>query len=84
MTLLIHESNKSEDLFLKVGTDPDPKSTKNDEFNNGLTIIKIFLEGGKMDNWKEIATRCMGVSEEITMGVHRMYTLYNTGTDHQN
>jgi len=80
MTLLIHEGKKAEDLFLKDGTLPDPSSTDNAEFKIVLTIIKRLLEAGETDKWNKIASRCMGVSEETTTGVHRLYTMEKTGS----
>jgi len=79
MTLIIHEGKKAEDLFLKDGTVPDPSSTDNAEFKIVLTIIKRLLEGGETDKWNKIASRCEGVSEETTTGVHRLYTMEKTG-----
>merc|ERR1711906_40210 len=75
MTLLIHEGKKAEDLFLKDGTVPDPESTDNAEFKIVLTIIKRLLESGETDKWNKMASRCKGVSEETTTGVHRLYTM---------
>ena len=80
MTLIIHEGKKAEDLFLKDGTLPDPSSTDNAEFKIVLTIIKRLLEAGETDKWNKMATRCMGVSEETTTGVHRLYTMEKTGS----
>ena len=80
LTLLIHEGKKAEDLFLKDGTLPDPTSTDNAEFKIVLTIIKRLLEAGETDKWNKIANRCMGVSEETTTGVHRLYTMEKTGS----
>jgi len=80
MTLLIHEGKKAEDLFLKDGTLPDPTSTDNAEFKIVLTIIKRLLEAGETDKWNKIASRCMGVSEETTTGVHRLYTMEKAGS----
>merc|ERR1711957_598063 len=80
MTLLIHEGKKAEDLFLKDGTLPDPTSTDNAEFKIVLTIIKRLLESGETDKWNKMASRCHGVSEETTTGVHRLYTMEKTGT----
>jgi len=80
MTLLIHEGKKAEDLFLKDGTLPDPTSTDNAEFKIVLTIIKRLLEAGETDKWNKIAKRCMGVSEETTTGVHRLYTMEKNGS----
>jgi len=75
MTLLIHEGKKAEDAFLKDGTLPDPSSTDNAEFKIVLTIIKRLLEAGETDKWNKIASRCEGVSEETTTGVHRLYMM---------
>merc|ERR1712045_621388 len=80
MTLLIHEGKKAEDAFLKDGTLPDPSSTDNAEFKIVLTIIKRLLESGVTDKWNKVAKRCMGVSEETTTGVHRLYAMDKAGT----
>merc|ERR1711892_1169152 len=80
MTLIIHEGKKAEDLFLKDGTLPDPTSTDNAEFKIVLTILKRLLEGGETDKWNKLATRCVGVSEETTTGVHRLYTMEKNGS----
>jgi len=80
MTLLIHEGKKAEDLFLKDGTLPDPTSTDNAEFKIVLTIIKRILNTGVTDKWNRLAKRCVGVSEETTTGVHRLYTMEKTGS----
>ena len=88
MTLFIHEGKKAEDLFLKDGTLPDPDSTDNAEFKIVLGIIKRLLEAGETDKWNKIAKRCMGVSEETTTGVHRLYIIekqvyLNNKSNHQ-
>jgi adenosylhomocysteinase len=80
MTLIIHEGKKAEDLFLKDGTLPNPDSTDNAEFKIVLSIIKRLLEAGETDKWNKIASRCQGVSEETTTGVHRLYTMEKTGS----
>jgi adenosylhomocysteinase len=80
MTLIVHEGKKAEDVFLKDGTLPDPASTDNAEFKIVLTIIKRLLVAGETDKWNTIATRCMGVSEETTTGVHRLYTMEKAGS----
>merc|ERR1712032_1022430 len=54
-------------------------STDNAEFKIVLTIIKRLLESGETDKWNKIATRCHGVSEETTTGVHRLYTMEKNG-----
>merc|ERR1712115_165859 len=80
MTLIIHEGKKAEDLFNANGTLPDPSSTDNAEFKIVLTIIRRLLEAGETDKWNKIAKRCMGVSEETTTGVHRLYTMEKSGS----
>jgi adenosylhomocysteinase len=80
MTLIIHEGKKAEDLFLKDGTLPDPTSTENAEFKIVLTILKRILLTGETNKWNQIATRCHGVSEETTTGVHRLYIMEKTGS----
>ena len=83
MTLLIREGKKAEDLFLKDGTIPDPNFMQNFEFNILQTIIKHQLEGVETDKWNKIVNICMEFSEEIFAGVHHMYTMEKTGTNHQ-
>lgn len=80
MTLLIHEGKKAEDLFLKDGTLPDPSSTDNAEMKIVLTILKRLLESGVTDKWNKMAKRCVGVSEETTTGVHRLYQMEKAGS----
>uniref|UniRef100_A0A6U5LHG6 Adenosylhomocysteinase n=2 Tax=Corethron hystrix TaxID=216773 RepID=A0A6U5LHG6_9STRA len=80
MTLLIHEGKKAEDLFLKDGTLPDPTSTDNAEMKIVLTILKRLLESGVTDKWNKMAKRCVGVSEETTTGVHRLYQMEKAGS----
>ena len=84
MTLLIHEGKKVEDLFLKDDTIPDPRSTDNAQFMILQTIVKRQLEVGETDKWNKIVNTCMGVSEETSTGVHHLYTMEKTGTNHQN
>ena len=83
MTLLVYEGKKAEYLFLKDVTIPDPSSMENDEFKIVQTIIKRQLEGGEIDKWNKIVNTCMGVSEKTSTGVHHIYTMEKTGTNHQ-
>ena len=83
MTLLIHKSNNTEDLFLKVGTIPEPISREYVELKNLLTIIKHLRDGGHMYKWKKNPIRCIEVSKDTTTGVHCMYTVEKTGAKHQ-
>merc|ERR1719213_979103 len=47
--------------------------------SRSFTIIKRLLESGETDKWNKIASRCHGVSEETTTGVHRLYTMEKNG-----
>ena len=71
-------------MFLKDGNISDPISTGNVKFDIVQTIIKRQLEGGKTDKWNKIVNICMRVSEETSTGVHHLYTMEKTGSNHQN
>ena len=83
MTLFIHDGKKTEGFFLTDGTIPGPIFTYNVDFNIFQSIIKSELEGGETDKWNKIVNTCMGFSEETFTVVHHMYTIQNTGTNHQ-
>lgn len=78
-TLIIHEGVKAETAFQKDGTLPDPNSTDNPEFKIVLSVIKETLKKDPK-KWTKIAERLMGVSEETTTGVKRLYDMQNNGT----
>nr|ADJ96635.1 S-adenosyl homocysteine hydrolase [Dunaliella salina] len=74
-TLLIHEGVKAETAYAKDNKNlPDPDSTSNAEFKIVLTIIK---EGLAKDptRWTRMAKNIVGVSEETTTGVKRLYEM---------
>ncbi|CAN6580213.1 unnamed protein product [Malus baccata var. baccata] len=77
-TLLIHEGVKAEEEFAKSGTLPDPSSTDNQEFQLVLTIIR---DGLKTDpkRYHKMKDRLVGVSEETTTGVKRLYQMQASG-----
>eukprot|EP00494_Astrolonche_serrata_P030662 UN30930 len=73
-TLLIHEGVKWEQSYEKDKKLPDPKSTDNLEMKQVLTIIaKTLKEEPK--KWTDMAKNIVGVSEETTTGVHRLYAM---------
>ena len=62
MTLLIYEGKKSEDLFLRDDTIPDPSSIDNAECpNHHQALTKGWRDGLAEEKFN----KCMGVSEEI-------------------
>ncbi|EFN51251.1 S-adenosyl-L-homocysteine hydrolase [Chlorella variabilis] len=78
-TLLIHEGVKAEEAFEKDGSKPDPASTDNPEFQIVLRIIRDGLEKDPK-KWRKMAAKLVGVSEETTTGVKRLYEMTASGT----
>jgi len=79
MTLLIHEGVKWEDSFAKDGIVPDVDAETDEELKCVKRIIRDSLRS-KPNQWHEVAKKCVGVSEETTTGVHRLYQRANAGT----
>lgn len=78
-TLLIHEGVKAEEEFEKSGKLPDPTSTDNVEFQIVLGLIKEGLKTNPT-KYRTMRDRLVGVSEETTTGVHRLYQMQLNGT----
>jgi len=78
-TLLIHEGVKREAEFKASGAIPDPASTDNEEFKCVLGLIRDSLKTDPQ-KWTKMATACVGVSEETTTGVHRLYEMEKSGS----
>merc|ERR550525_1303739 len=77
-TLLIHEGVKWEKMFEADGSKPDPSKETNAEFKQVLRIIKQELEKDPK-KWHKMAAQIVGVSEETTTGVHRLYQMAEKG-----
>jgi adenosylhomocysteinase len=76
-TLLIHEGVKAEKLFKENGTLPDPSSTEDAEFKIVLRLLRTTLQKDPT-KWTRMAAVLVGVSEETTTGVHRLYQMQAT------
>jgi adenosylhomocysteinase len=74
-TLLIHEGAKWEQSYKADGRLPDPNSTSNKEFKCVLNVIKRGIQNGELDRWTRTLDALVGVSEETTTGVHRLYRM---------
>jgi len=74
LTLLIHEGVKAEKIYAESKVLPDPESTDNEEFKIILALIARELPK-QPTKWSKVAARCVGVSEETTTGVHRLYVM---------
>jgi adenosylhomocysteinase len=77
-TLLIHEGVKAEAEFKASGKLPDPKTTEDPEFK---IVLKLLANTIKRDptKWTRMAQSVVGVSEETTTGVHRLYQMAKNG-----
>merc|ERR1712226_1088513 len=60
-----------EEKFAKDGSLPDPSSTDNAEFKCILQLLKESIQVDKT-KYSRMASKCKGVSEETTTGVHRL------------
>ena len=73
-TLLVHKGVEYE----QAGAVPDPASAESDEFRIILETLQRSLAADS-GRWTRIAAGIMGVTEETTTGVHRLYQLAETG-----
>ncbi len=78
-TMLIHMGVEAEDAFAKDGTLPDPSSTDVEEMAVILTLIRDELQKDPQ-RWHKVAKELIGVSEETTTGVHRLYQREQDGS----
>jgi adenosylhomocysteinase len=74
-TLLVHKGVDYE----KAGAVPDPSTAESDEFEVVLALLQRTLEEDDQ-LWHRIGAGIMGVTEETTTGVHRLYQMANEGT----
>merc|ERR1711966_21958 len=78
-TLLIHEGVKYEAEYAANKTLPDPASTDNLEHKLVLGIIRDTIPKDSQ-KWTKMAANIVGVSEETTTGVKRLYEMTAAGT----
>ena len=78
-TMLIHMGCEAEDAFAKDGTLPDPDSTDNEEMACILSVLRAELQKDPQ-RWHKTADDMIGVSEETTTGVMRLYQRQEAGT----
>jgi adenosylhomocysteinase len=74
-TLLVHKGVE----FEKAGEVPDPAGADTEEFAIVLSLLaeRLATDAGK---WASLASGIVGVSEETTTGVHRLYEMERQGT----
>jgi len=78
-TLLIHMGYEAEAAFAKTGKLPDPDSVTNEEMSLILRLVRNELQSDPR-RWHTMAEAIIGVSEETTTGVRRLYERQQAGT----
>lgn len=78
-TLLIHDGVKFERIYAKTGDVPHPDQYDNKEYKEVIKIIRKELLEGDKQKWTKMANKLIGVSEETTTGVHRLYQMSKKG-----
>ncbi|MGH2880236.1 MAG: adenosylhomocysteinase [Solirubrobacteraceae bacterium] len=73
-TLLVHKGTEYE----HAGAVPDPASAESEEFQIVLGLLQRSL-GEDPQRWTNIGKGIMGVTEETTTGVHRLYQMMVAG-----
>jgi adenosylhomocysteinase len=78
-TLLVHLGYEAEEAYAKDGTLPDPDSTDNEEMAVVLKLLRDELMNDA-ERWHRVAAGIVGVTEETTTGVNRLYQRAKDGT----
>ena len=68
-TMLVHKAVE----FEKAGEVPEPTEEDSEEYAVFLELIRRSLAEGR--SWVEVASQLIGVTEETTTGVHRLYEM---------
>merc|ERR1711937_433505 len=79
MTLLVHKGVEYEAAFAKDGSLPDPASTDNEEMKIVLALLAREIPKDPK-RFTTMSKRIVGVSEETTTGVHRLYQMSKAGS----
>ncbi len=78
-TLLIHKGFQAEVEYSKTGALPDPSGSKVKEMQIILDLLRRRLQEDPTF-WHRMVPHLVGVSEETTTGVHRLYQMQKEGT----
>jgi adenosylhomocysteinase len=73
-TLLVHKGTEYE----SAGAVPDPSSSDSEEFGVILSLLRSSMAEDPQ-RWTRIGQGIMGVTEETTTGVHRLYQMVDRG-----
>ena len=78
-TLFIHLGYEAEEVFAQDGSLPDPSSSDVKEMQIILTLLRQRLQKDP-EFWHRMVPDIVGVSEETTTGVHRLYERARNGS----
>ena len=78
VTLMVHKGVEAEKVYRETGALPDVESIDDAELKIVMTIISRGLAENP-NKWTQVADRIIGVSEETTTGVHRLYRMSERG-----
>merc|ERR1711937_1031008 len=78
MTLLVHKGVEYEAAYAKDGSLPDPSTTDDAEMKIVLGLLAREIPKDPL-RFTTMAKRIVGVSEETTTGVHRLYQMSKAG-----
>ena len=73
-TLLIHKGYEAEEAYASSGILPDPESTDVKEMQVILNLLRNRITEDPQF-WHRMVPNILGVSEETTTGVHRLYEM---------
>ena len=73
-TLLIHKGYEAEEAYTRSGVLPDPESTDVKEMQVILDLLRNRITEDPQF-WHRMVPNILGVSEETTTGVHRLYEM---------
>ena len=73
-TLLVHKGVE----FTKAGEVPEPTAEDSEEFQVVLRLLKRSIAEGR--DWTDVANALIGVTEETTTGVHRLYEMHRASS----
>ncbi|MEO6826791.1 MAG: adenosylhomocysteinase [Microbacteriaceae bacterium] len=75
-TMLVHTGAR----FERAGAVPDAVAGDSHEYRVILEALRASLATAGLDHWTSVAAGIIGVTEETTTGVHRLYELERDGT----
>ena len=73
-TLLVHKGVE----FTKAGEVPEPTEDDSEEYQVVLKLLKRSISEGR--DWTDVANAIIGVTEETTTGVHRLYEMHRSSS----